>query len=129
MIFKNATTEDLENALIVVNQRFNNNVIWNRFDINGKNLNITLRVVSSKGRGHSIGYGYLLSGHKPKRLISACWHVHGYFFEALLKIAPDAVIISRGRRIDQYGGNWEDWDAGSMMYPQYMSEKCECQGE
>jgi hypothetical protein len=130
MKIKNVTQNQLEMALKKINkEKYEENVIWNRFDPNGRGFNVTLRVKSSKSKGHSLGYYFPPSGHKARRLVSACWHVHGYFFEALLEVEPNVVIISRGNRIDKNGGNWEDWNAGSIMYPQYMSEKCECLGE
>ena len=58
----------------------------------------------------------------------------GHFFEEVFKIAPEAEILSgsqhyiRKMAITKDSGNWEDWNAGSMMYPAYMSELCECGG-
>jgi hypothetical protein len=121
----NATRDELEKALIVVNAKYGGNVKWNRKpEPEGKRYRFTLRVISSKGPGHSRGFG--LHGELGKRLPSACWHVHGDFFDALL--ANDGVyIISRGNRIDKDGGNWEDFNVGSMMYPVNASEKCDCE--
>lgn len=64
-----------------------------------------------------------------RRIAAACWHVHGDFFDALLKIQPNAVIVTRGGPgavIDKNGGNWQDCNIGSRMSPMMFSEACEC---
>ena len=65
------------------------------------------------------GWRYAGTGRKTR---FASWHVHGEFFEALFALEPAAVVYSAGRKITKQGGNWQDWNAGSMMYPRYMSE-------
>jgi hypothetical protein len=63
-------------------------------------------------------------------MISACWHVHGDFFDALFKIQPNAVVqVSAGgetRNITIDGGNWQDMNIGSEVYPLMMSTLCGC---
>ncbi len=123
----NATREDLDAALSAVNERFSGNVCFNRQpEGRGKRLAFTLRVQDSKGPGHSRGFDGF-SGMKSRRLASACWHVHGYFFEALFKVNPRAVVWSRNNKITSDYGNWEDWNAGSIIHPQFMSERCDCE--
>jgi hypothetical protein len=126
----NATRDQLEAALTEVNAKYGGNIRWNREpEQTGRRLAFTLRTVSSKGPGHSRGTNFLgfdKGFEKGKRLPSACWHVHGYLFDALLK--NDGVyIISRGKRIDKDGGNWEDFNAGSQMFPFMMSDRCDCE--
>ena len=124
---RHVTREKMEEALKKVNERYDGNVIWNRFDQKASGFDFTLRVKSSKEAGHGLGpYRPWVKGRSQRRTVSACWHVHGFFFEELLKINPDATIRAAGRKIDRSGGNWQDWDAGSIMYPQLASEKCEC---
>lgn len=124
MIIKNVTKEELYEARRMVNEQFENNIIWNNFrqeNRDGTRWRVTLRVESSKKAGHRLSFmGY--------RMVSACWHVHGYFFEALLKIQPEAVIkISRQKiTIDKDGGNWTDFNIGSQMHPLSASDACEC---
>jgi hypothetical protein len=120
MIAKNVDRYEMERALEKVNARFSGNVYWNRFEHKKNGIQFTLRVKDSKGPGHAIGY------HHARRLTFACWHVHGYFFEALFEVNPNVVVYSRGKKITKDGGNWEDWNAGSEIYPLYMSNKCEC---
>jgi len=123
---RNVTRENLDQALAEVNRRYNGNVTWNRSpeckNQKATRWGFTLRVHSSQGPGHGLGF------HQGRRLVSACWHVHGHFFDALLAVAPDAVVYSRGGgvRIDADGGNWQDFNTGSMMRPRAASEACEC---
>ena len=115
---RECTKEDLFKALDKINEKYGGNVEFNRFDDKG----FTLRVKSSKGPGHR------LSQSSPqKRMVSACWHVHGDFFDALFEVNPDAYVISLGdKRISKDRGNWADWNIGSRMFPMYFSEACEC---
>ena len=127
MIIK-ATREELEKALAMVNERYDNNVTWNDFErLNGSGtrFRITLRVKDSHGKGGKLGHENPRNG-RQRHTINACWHVHGHFFEALLEINEDIVIKTAGRTVDKNGGNWHDWNIGSLMYPRYFSEACEC---
>jgi len=127
MIIK-ATRQELEQALVMVNKRYDGNVIWNNFESlnqSGTRFRVTLRVKDSHGKGAKLGHPHYKTGNS-RHLINACWHIHGYFFEALLEINPEISIKSAGRTVDKNGGNWVDWDIGSMMYPRYFSEACEC---
>jgi hypothetical protein len=125
----NATRDQLEKALTEVNSKYGGNVKWNREpEPEGKRYRFTLRVISSKGPGHSRGLlykGFNEGFGLGKRLPSACWHVHGDFFDALL-VNDGIYIISRGNRIDKDGGNWNDFNCGSQMYPVYAASKCDC---
>lgn len=143
MIIKNVTGEDLSKALSEVSKKYDNNVIWKNYTKLGeKRFRVTLRVADSKKKGHRLGYSYHVNkmlGHSNKgvmrRLVSACWHVHGDFFDILLRINPNAIIktsIER-RPTDIYKNeqgviihNWQDWNIGSQMCPWYYSEACEC---
>jgi hypothetical protein len=87
--------------------------------ISSKRVNFTLRVKSSSGPGAKIGY----SGRKT---ISACWHVHGYFFEYLFLSYPGIYIISQGKKMTSNSDNWQDQNIGSIMQPLYFSEACNC---
>lgn len=116
---KKATPEQLRRALNAVNKRYADNIRFNRFEPDGATVYFTLRVISSKGPGAHIA----TSG---RRTASACWHVHGHFFEALFSINPGAIIVSLGGRITAKDGNWVDRNVGSNMRPAFMSELCEC---
>jgi hypothetical protein len=131
MKFKNVTVEDMNQALKAINERFDGNIAFNRFDVGTKTINATLRVISSKSgsKGRKLNQSWLISKKGFKSGSSACWHVHGYFFESLLKIAPNAEITTQYGRIDKSGGNWVDHQKGSLMEPIMYSELCECNQE
>ena len=121
MRYSKCSMDDLVNALQKINQKYDDNIIFNRFDREG----FTLRVNDSKGPGHRLGFPDHDTG-KQRRIVSACWHVHGDFFDALFSLVPNAVIHATGNRIDQHQGNWIDRNIGSMINPMYYSEACEC---
>jgi hypothetical protein len=116
----NATIQELETALKEINKRFDNNIRFKRLENSGRRNTFTLTVYNSKKPGGRIG-------QNGRHIAAACWHAHGYLFEALLKINPEAFVISGGSlRIDINGGNWQDRNIGSIMYPLYYSEACDC---
>jgi hypothetical protein len=126
------TKGELEQALEEVNKKYEGNIEWNRHPDTG---GFTLRVKDSHGKGGRLGFvnltyirehGYDWAWNHRRHIINACWHVHGDFFDCLFAINPDAVIHSNGNKITQDYGNWIDRNIGSMMYPMYYSEACEC---
>jgi len=121
MEFRNVSEIELKEALRLLNAEYKGNITFNRFDIERSLIRATLRVIDSKKVGSRLSY----SG---RRLTSACWHVHGRFFEIVLKINPNAKITTSFARIDKNGGNWEDKDIGSMINPLMFSEACQCEG-
>lgn len=127
MIIKNVTESDLQKALDAVNVIYDNNVTWNNYQRVGPGrYRVTLRVKDSYGPGARLGTSGLMGMGNPRHLPSACWHVHGRWFAALLGINENAVIQARGKTIDRYGGNWEDSNIGSAYRPVLFSEACEC---
>jgi len=136
MLVKNATIYQMNLALTKLNKKYDDNIIWNRApEYKGGQLQFTLRVKSSKGKGARINKHCEMFGKPPRRSVSACWHVHGDFFDILLYIEPEAIIKSsmNPRAIviykDSTGtviGNWQDWNIGSCMYPIRYSESCLC---
>lgn len=143
MVARNVWAADLESALAEANKVFADNIKWRGEPTamgatRGKgSFRFTLGLVSSKGPGHRRGFPHYRTGAPGKRLAYACWHVHGVFFDALLKIAPEAVIIAGSSlanpkepaRITKEGGNWGDWQIGSQAYPLMYSEACDCAEE
>ncbi len=125
-----ATREECDKALAKVNERFDGNIIYRRCDpISSNRLRLTLTVKQSKGPGGRLSVTYMIFGPakgSPKHLKSACWHVHGYFFDQLFKINPYAVVQAMGKIITKDHGNWEDSNIGSVMHPVYYSDACEC---
>ena len=122
----NATISELNLALENVNKKYANNIIFNRYpDKVGNRNSFTLRVTDSSAPGHRLGYRVNKNG-KRRRLSSACWHVHGDFFDALFEIRKDIYIFSRNSKITIDEGNWKDVNVGSPVFPIQFSELCEC---
>ncbi len=140
MLIKNTNISELTEALVKVNEKYEGNVKFREIKAQntvGTRYRLTLQVVSTKGPGHRLGQTHpswtTRSGkpYKQKRLIYACWHVHGDYFDCLFNINPK-VEIRVGRQSTVYKSkrdNWEDFQVGSMMYPAMMSELCDCGNE
>jgi len=131
---KNCTMEELQAALDIVNVQYKGNVGWKSLDPQRKQIAFTLKVRDSKGPGHRLGFPQPPrswkgeTNWKPgKRMPFACWHVHGYFFEALFQVNPNAAVLSGRSWITKDGGNWQDRNIGSQAYPLMFSEACECE--
>jgi len=125
MIIKNVSSNQLEMALVRTNKVFDNNVIWNNFEILNRKANrfrVTLRVRNSHCLGARLGQHVSERTGNRRHLINACWHVHGVFFDFL----PQGAEIRSGRFIIHPGDRWNDFDIGSMISPLMMSDACEC---
>ena len=116
MIITGATQTQLEDALEEANRRFDWNLRWNRFEaLSATRFHVTLRVEDSRRPGHRWG-------RSGRRLVAACWHAHGRFFDAL----PKGAVIRASGRVIRPGDPWEDRNIGSIIFPMYYSEACEC---
>jgi hypothetical protein len=128
MKYRKCSQDDLIKALEIINVKYQGNIEFKTFDTATKNF--TLKTKNSKLPGHRLHKRIESPFDNPKNIqrrgISACWHVHGDFFDALFSISPDAYIISNGNKITSNYGNWQDRNIGSQMFPQYYSESCEC---
>ena len=127
MLIKGATEEQIHEALAKANQEFDSNLEFNNFEYIGhtrggmQKHRVTLRVIDSRGKGARLGFPNYTTG-RQRHLVSACWHVHGTFFDAL----PEGTTIQTGQHTIEPGDSWNDWDIGSMIRPMYYSEACEC---
>jgi ABC-type Fe3+-hydroxamate transport system substrate-binding protein len=134
MYFKNTNMEEMLDALTIVNKKYENNIDFNRLEQRGKQIIATLRVKNANKKngttkGRKLNQQYIRNGWQKGVFAangSACWHVHGDFFEAILELNPDVVIKTANKTIDINGGNWEDWNKGSIMEPISYSNLCEC---
>jgi len=121
MLIKKVTENDLQLALAKINkEKYLDNITWNNFTRKGNAWQVTLKVKDSKGIGARRGF------HGRRKLINACWHVYGDFFDALFSLNASAIVSSAGKTITAKGGNWQDWNAGSVMNRIPMSSLCEC---
>ena len=111
-----ASRQDIDAALDRANEQFDGNLQFNRGpDPVGRRFRLTLRVANSKGAGAKLGF----SG---RRTVSACWHAHGAFFDAL----PEDATIRAGEQMIHPGDPWVDRNIGSMMQPLFFREACDC---
>jgi hypothetical protein len=123
---KNVTEQELREALNIVNKKYDGNIRFKRIEPRGRRYLFTLTVNDSHKAGGRI------SAFNNRRVCAACWHVHGDFFDALIKVNEKAEIISSGGPdgkiiINKDGGNWQDRNIGSQMQPLYYSEACDCE--
>ena len=106
-------------ALRRANAVYSANLEFASFSVSARGIvSCTLRVKDSRGAGARVG----LSG---RRMVSACWHAHGTFFDELP--LQTEIITSRGRT--QPLAVWHDWNIGSIMYPLMYSDACLCAQE
>ena len=112
----NASKESLVKALENVNKAQGYKLTFNRCpESQGRFQHFTIRSEKSKIHGASIS-------HSGRNTTSASWEAHGNFFEELLKLDPTCKIISAKSTIDINGGNWQDFNIGSLYQPMYASE-------
>jgi hypothetical protein len=133
----NCKWEELQEALKEVNKKYDNNIRFNPDNNGCQRFTLRAKIKSERetNKGCSISvysmmsrYSNFIGKKQNKRYTgSACWHVHGDFFDALFKINQDAVIWSRGLKIDKNYGNWENYNIGSILYPVYASDCCDCE--
>lgn len=102
-------------AIDEINREHKYEIELNRDDHNGKWFNFTIKSKRSGIPGSR-------TSHSGRRLVSASWHAHGYLFDKILEIEPQAVIKSLNKTIDINGGNWEDMNIGSAYSPLMMSQ-------
>lgn len=122
------TYEQLQSALSKVNENYDGNIEFKDGtpERQGKAWRVRLGVKDSKGPGAHLSIRYWFSGQQHlRRSNSACWHVHGEFFDAL----PEGTSIRTRGETTHAGGGWNDFNVGSMMFPVYASESCLCEGE
>ena len=127
MIVKNASNQDLQEALDKTNVQYKDNLTW--FDpvrYHGKNrLWFRLKTISLDGPGsHWVPMGVWTGQYNNgRRMRFACWHAHGDFFDNLFEINPEATVYSSGIPITIDGGNWRDSPRGHRMA---FSQSCLC---
>ena len=104
----------VQTAISAVNEKYGYQLELNRDEYKGKWFHFTIKSKS--------GIPGSRTSYSGRKLAAASWHAHGYLFATILDIEPDAVIVSLGKTINAEGGNWQDWNCGSMMEPIFMSE-------
>lgn len=126
MIISNVSQQDIEQALETVNKQYNNNIMFNNFtrrSNTGKSWIVTIRAKDSKAPGARTSWN-------GRRTVAACWHAYGIFMDALPKHAR--IFKHLGMNIDRThnwtspGDPWQDFNVGSIAYPRFISDLCEC---
>jgi len=107
-------------AIEATSNKFDGNIKSNRFDAVGSHYEVTIKCKSSRGKGAK-------RGASGRHTTSCCWHAWGTFFEELLRLNPNIVIIAQGNRIDASGGNWVDRQTFLEGHDAYESEMCDCE--
>jgi len=120
MLAKHCTMANLDAALTIVNKKYLGNIRLYDVGTRGKHVKFRLKTNDPKGPG-------VARGASGKRTGSGCWHAHGDFFEALLKVNPKAIIVTRISTISADGGNWQDVNVGSQVNYLDASEACDCE--
>jgi len=122
MEVRKTSQQELEKAMELLNKVFDNNITFNNFkQINQKGdaFKVTLRVKDSKNSGARRGY-------TGRRMINACYHVHGYFFEILFMLNENIQIKSLNNYIQKDNIWGFDKNIGSLHNPLYLSDACNC---
>jgi hypothetical protein len=115
MKVKNITENQLRNALNEVNKEQGSKLIFNREPEKiGNFIFFTIKSEKSGIVGSRVS-------HSGRKLTSASWHSHGFLFDKLLDINEEAIIKTATSTIDKNGGNWTDFNCGSMFEPVLMS--------
>lgn len=111
--------------LYIINKKYDNNIIFNQepnlISLKSKGYNFSLKVKNSSESGAS----KTRLGHKS---ISACWHVHGDFYDALFDSGAKRILTSYYVKNDMKSkeDNWNDYNTGSEWFPSYASGRCDC---
>ena len=134
MIVRRIDRATLDAALALINREvYGGNIEYKSGpDPEGTGFRFTIQAIDTRGLGSRFSSVTLpdwqSGGTKTttRRVKAACWHAHGHLFDAILALSPESWLRALGRRIDTEGGNWRDYNSGSMMYPRYASELCEC---
>jgi hypothetical protein len=96
-------------SLNIVNKEHGYQLSFDRFDRTGKYYNFTLKTPSKVPGARTSGSG--------RNLPKASWHAHGYLFDEIFEIEPEALIYSNGNKITKNSGNWIDSNIGrGVMY-------------
>jgi len=129
MRITNTTYDQLQEALATVNEMFDNNITFkNCTAANTKETiwNVSLRAVDSRKAGARRSPGRL--GRNDRRSIAACWHVHGYFHDALPKNATITTGYYNHRTKKHPGDPWVEQNmqiGWGTIRP--MSDLCDCE--
>jgi hypothetical protein len=101
-------------ALNNINKTQGYSLSFNRFEKIGKYYHFTITSPSKVPGSRKSTFG--------RNLACASWHAHGYLFDDIFKIEPEAIIYSCGQKITKDSGNWTDKNIGSSLSPCMFSD-------
>lgn len=111
MKVKGITIEQLNDCLNKVNKDHGYKLIYNRHPERQGNF-IVFTIRSEKS-----GIAGARTSHSGRNMPSASWHAHGYLFDNIWDINPQARIDTGGTKMTNRSFNWQDRNIGSMMQP------------
>ena len=111
----NASEQTLLSALEKTNRENGFQLKFNRFDVGKKVINFTIKTISGV-------MGAKVNPLSGKNIASACWYAHGYLFENIFDLEPDAYINSLGQKINKD----TVWDYNPVIYPMYGIRLSDC---
>lgn len=123
----NVSLEQLQEALNQANRDYAGNLTFKSIFPNGKHINFTLTVHSSRSPGARRGF-------RGQRIAAACWHAHRDVMHEIFDGVPDARLKSgmidyRGR--DDFESNHHGTgyrNIGSQLEPLSYQQACDCEG-
>lgn len=111
----NATEQQLVKAIYNVNYKHGYHLWINKISQLSKNrITFTIRAITGNP-----GARYTATGRRSNY---ASWHAHGYLYDELFETDSNIYVIANGKKITKFGGNWQDYNVGSVMYPIDFSE-------
>ncbi len=115
-------------AMERVNAVYDNKIEYLYIEPEGTGFAFRIRATNKRGPGSKFSASsFTLKDGSRRRVMGACWHVHGLLFDTIIELSPGSWITTGAAgRIDVNGGNWHDYNIGSMMYPMDASQQCEC---
>ncbi len=132
MKVKDVSTAQIREIVKSVSEEYyEGNLITDRLDDESSSRTIwtsfTLRVVSSRGKGHKINKA------TGRRSVGACWHAHRDVLQALFDRYPDVRVQTM---LATYNGR-ESFkekfvatgftNVGSQVFPLFAKDACECE--
>ncbi len=125
MQVRNASRDQIQWALNLINTRYDNNIVFKRLDDDGLTRQGGEKWIVTLGVTNSANVG---SKRSPsgRRIAAACWHAYGYFMDALPTGSEIVTSTGNGRRVSKPGDKWQDWNIWSTYDPFMASAACNC---
>jgi hypothetical protein len=112
----------LELALTLANEHFHGNLVFKACQFVGKTRDGRGKVSCTLKVKDINEIGTRRAPRTWRKINAACWHAHGVFFDCL----PGGTKVESCQVHFMAGDKWQDYNIGSMMYPQSASTACNC---